>query len=95
MGRAIGGMEFVRCTEIVRLSESPLLEVSLYTHILAVLEHNNMCNICICAEYNNMCILIVYIRVRIDHACTQYYVSTEREMCTNTCMCVYMCNMYM
>ena len=30
MGRAIGGMEFVRCTEVVRLSESPLLEVSLY-----------------------------------------------------------------
>ena len=30
MGRAIGGTEFVRCTEIVRLSESPLLEVSLY-----------------------------------------------------------------
>ena len=30
IGRAIGGMEFVRCTEVVRLSESPLLEVSLY-----------------------------------------------------------------
>ena len=30
IGTAIGGMEFVRCTEIVRLSESPLLEVSLY-----------------------------------------------------------------
>ena len=30
MGKAIGGMEFVRCTEVVRLSESPLLEVSLY-----------------------------------------------------------------
>ena len=30
MGRAIGGMEFVRCTEVVRLSKSPLLEVSLY-----------------------------------------------------------------
>ena len=29
MGRAIGGMEFVRCTEVVHLSESPLLEVSL------------------------------------------------------------------
>ena len=28
IGRAIGGMEFVRCTEVVRLSESPL-EVSL------------------------------------------------------------------
>ena len=25
-----GGMVFVRCTEVVRLSESPLLEVSLY-----------------------------------------------------------------
>ena len=24
-------MEFVRCTEVVRLSESPLIEVSLYT----------------------------------------------------------------
>ena len=30
IGRAIGGMEFVRCTEVIRLSESPLLEVSLY-----------------------------------------------------------------
>ena len=30
MGRSIGGMVFVRFTEIVRLSESPLLEVSLY-----------------------------------------------------------------
>ena len=30
-GRAIGGMEFVCCTEVVRLLESPLLEVSLYT----------------------------------------------------------------
>ena len=30
MGRAIGGMKFVRRTEVVRLSESPLLEVSLY-----------------------------------------------------------------
>ena len=29
MGRAIGDTEFVRCTEVVRLSESPLLEVSL------------------------------------------------------------------
>ena len=29
IGRAIGGMEFVRCTEVIRLSESPLLEVSL------------------------------------------------------------------
>ena len=27
MGRAIGGMEFVRCTEVVRSSECPLLEV--------------------------------------------------------------------
>ena len=24
-------MDFVRCTEVVRLSESPLLEISLYT----------------------------------------------------------------
>ena len=30
IGRAIGGMEFVCCTEVVRLLESPLLEVSLY-----------------------------------------------------------------
>ena len=29
IGRAIGGMAFVRCTEVVRFSESPLLEVSL------------------------------------------------------------------
>ena len=29
MGRAIGGMEFVRYTEVVGLSERPLLEVSL------------------------------------------------------------------
>ena len=32
IGRAIGGMEFVHCTEVVRLSESPLLEVSLYSN---------------------------------------------------------------
>ena len=25
MGKVIGGMEFVRCTEVVRLSESPLI----------------------------------------------------------------------
>ena len=31
IGRTIGGMEFVRCTEVARLSESPLLEVSLYS----------------------------------------------------------------
>ena len=30
IGRAIGGVKFVCCTEVVRLSESPLLEVSLY-----------------------------------------------------------------
>ena len=29
IGRTIGGMEFVRCTEVVRLSESPLIDVSL------------------------------------------------------------------
>ena len=29
IGRTIGGMEFVCCTEVVCLSESPLLEVSL------------------------------------------------------------------
>ena len=34
MGRAIKGMEFVRCTEVVRLSESPLSEVSLYYNYL-------------------------------------------------------------
>ena len=33
MGGAIGGMEFVRYTEVVRLSESPLLEVSLYYNL--------------------------------------------------------------
>ena len=27
IGRAIGGMEFIRCIEVVCLSESPLLEV--------------------------------------------------------------------
>ena len=31
IGRAIGGMGFVHCTEVVRFSESPLLEVSLYS----------------------------------------------------------------
>ena len=31
IGRAIRGMGFVHCTEVVRLLESPLLEVSLYT----------------------------------------------------------------
>ena len=36
MGKAIGGMEFVRCTEVVRLSESPLLEVSLYCVIVVI-----------------------------------------------------------
>ena len=30
MVRSIGGRAFVRCTEVVRFSESPLLEVSLY-----------------------------------------------------------------
>ena len=29
IGRAIRGTEFVHCTEVVRLSESPLLDVSL------------------------------------------------------------------
>ena len=32
-GRAIGGMEFVRCTEVICLLESPLLEVSLYMYM--------------------------------------------------------------
>ena len=36
MGRAIGGMEFVRCTVIFRLSESPLLDVSLYIQVARV-----------------------------------------------------------
>ena len=31
IGRTIRGMEFVRCTEVVCLLESPLLEVSLYS----------------------------------------------------------------
>ena len=31
MGKSIGGVRFVRCTEVVRFSESPLLEVLLYT----------------------------------------------------------------
>ena len=31
MARSIGGTGFVRCTGVVRYSESPLLEVSLYT----------------------------------------------------------------
>ena len=30
MGKSIGGVRFVRCTEVVRFSESPLLEVLLY-----------------------------------------------------------------
>ena len=38
MGRAIGGMEFVRCTEVVRLLESLLLEVSLYYDSLIVFD---------------------------------------------------------
>ena len=32
MVRSIGGRAFVRCTEVVRFSESPLLEVSLYNN---------------------------------------------------------------
>ena len=40
MGRAIGGTEFVRGTEVVRLSESPLLEVSLYTNFKVALRIN-------------------------------------------------------
>ena len=31
------GMEFVHCTEVVHLSESPLLEVSLYLNIFPAL----------------------------------------------------------
>ena len=37
MGRAIGDTVFVRCTEVVRLSESPLLEVSLYLQYLLLI----------------------------------------------------------
>ena len=29
IGKSIGGVRFVRCTEVVRFSESPLLEVLL------------------------------------------------------------------
>ena len=49
MGRAIGGMEFVHCTEVVHLSESLLLEVSLYTYrsSLRILKYNKFCVICI------------------------------------------------
>ena len=36
IGRAIGGMEFVGCTEVVHVSESPLLEVSLYNGPLVI-----------------------------------------------------------
>ena len=36
IGRVIRGMEFVRYTEVVRFSESPLLEVSLYMGIMRV-----------------------------------------------------------
>ena len=36
IGRVIGGMEFVCYTEVVRFSESPLLEVSLYMGIMRV-----------------------------------------------------------
>ena len=43
IGRAIGGMEFVHCTEVIRLSESPLLEVSLNSQALDVASHNQ-CN---------------------------------------------------
>ena len=32
MVRSIGGTGFVRCTEVVRFSEGPLLEVSLYSY---------------------------------------------------------------
>ena len=32
MGKSIGGVRFVCCTEVVRFSESPLLEVLLYIH---------------------------------------------------------------
>ena len=33
MGKSIGGMSSVRCIEVVRFSEGPLLEVSLYIYI--------------------------------------------------------------
>ena len=34
MVRSIGDRAFVRCTEVVRFSESPLLEVSLYMYTI-------------------------------------------------------------
>ena len=36
MGKSIGGVRFVCCTEVVRFSESPLLEVLLYTTLNGV-----------------------------------------------------------
>ena len=37
-------MDFVRCTEVVRLSESPLLEVSLYNETYGVV-YEVQCNL--------------------------------------------------
>ena len=42
MGKSIGGVRFVRCTEVVRFSESPLLEVLLY-----IFERMILCEDCI------------------------------------------------
>ena len=55
MVRSIGGTGFVRCTEVVRFSEGPLLEVSLYIHA-------NTCKfpvlILICLDMNNVPVII-------------------------------------
>ena len=37
MWLSAGGMHFVRCREVVRSSERPLLEVPLYTQSLCIL----------------------------------------------------------
>ena len=38
MGKSIGGMSFVRCIEVVRFSEGPLLEVLLYRSTTTLLQ---------------------------------------------------------
>ena len=40
MVRSIGGTGFVRCREVVRFSESPLLEVSLYIPYACLLKYD-------------------------------------------------------
>ena len=49
MGKAIGGMEFVRCTEVVHLSESPLLEVSPYMYIY-IYHYIKIVVVCLCVR---------------------------------------------